>query len=87
MIRERIRKMQTESDKKMLEYIHRRLREIGIVRGGSLHVNKKGVCQLTFSVKDSIALYHFMYDNSDFMFLQRKKDMFEELIGRQLNGC
>lgn len=76
----------SQSDKKMLEYIHRRLREMGAVKGGSLYVKKDGVCQLTFSVKDTIALYHFMYDNSDFMFLQRKKDTFEELIGRQLNG-
>lgn len=50
---------------------------------GSVHKKDNG-WRLGFSVNDSIALYHFLYDNCGDLFLPRKKEKFEELMERQL---
>ena len=71
-----------QANKEMLEHIHQRLKDLGVVKGGGIH--SYTVCwRLIFSVYDSISLYHFMYDNSGELYLQRKKLQFEKLIERQ----
>lgn len=76
----------TQNDKEFLEYIYFILKEVeGIVKGGGIYKSRDGY-QLSFSQCDSIALYHYFYDNCGNMFLARKKEKFEELIERQLSS-
>ena len=75
----------TQNDRSILKYIHTTLQETGIVNGGSISKNGNG-WQLVFSVNDSLGLYDYMYDSTcGNMYLQRKKDKFEELM-RKYDG-
>ena len=74
----------SQKDKTILEYIHKQLKELGIVKGGSLAVNNSWHgWRISLCKHDSIALYHFMYDNCKNMFLKRKKEKFETLLERE----
>ena len=74
----------TQNDKKLLDFIRQKLREFGIVKGGSIRPYKtKNSWKLIFSKYDSICLYHYLYDNCGNAFLKRKKSRFEELIERE----
>lgn len=72
----------SQNDIDILEYIHFTLKHyLDIVKGGGIYPYKNAH-QLHFSVNDSISLYHYMYDDCGNMFLKRKKERFEGLIGR-----
>lgn len=78
----------TQGDINILDFIQCNLKDLGIVKGGSMCSYDK-TWKLTFSTNDGIALYHYMYDNCRNMTLPRKKAKFEELIKRQrgdING-
>ncbi len=66
--------------KKFLGDLQIKLRKIGGLLGGTLYYSKG--YRLFFSVKDSLLLYNFMYDNvNNNLFLQRKKKIFEKYFG------
>ena len=73
----------SQNDYDILDFIYWELKELNIVNGGAMN-HYKSHWKLYFSVNDSISLYHFMYDNCANNFLKRKKDRFEELIGRHV---
>jgi intein-encoded DNA endonuclease-like protein len=74
----------TQNDKAILEFIHFILKNReGIVKGGGVYKSGNGH-QLSFSRCDTIALYHYLYDNCGNLFLRRKKERFEELFEKQL---
>lgn len=66
--------------RKFLEELWKQLKPI--VTGGHIS-KKKGGYELVFGQHDSVALFHFMYDNSSELFLERKykkfKNAFQEL--------
>lgn len=72
------------TNKEILDYIKNTLSQSDIVKRGYFHVKKNKVWELTFSVNDSISLYHYLYDNCGDLYLQRKKDRFEELLEGRL---
>ncbi len=47
------------------------------IEGGYLYKKERGH-ELVFSRRDSLALYGFMYNNSGYLCLRRKKDIFEK---------
>ncbi len=71
----------TSCSHNFLEGLHVNCQKLG-VRGGSLF--KRGAAyRLQYSAKDSIILYHVMYDNvctSDDLILHRKKTVFEKFM-------
>ena len=69
-----------QNDYDMLDFIYWCLHEFEVVNGGSISKHGNG-WDLSFSKYDSISLYHYMYDECGDMFLERKKEKFEELIG------
>lgn len=72
-----------QKEKDVLTYIWHMISNLfDVVDGGYLGHNGK-VWQLVFSESDSISLYHFLYDNCDNLFLDRKKKRFEELMARK----
>jgi hypothetical protein len=73
----------TSGAKGILVAIHKRLRSAKVVNGGSFEVRDSGA-HLRYSVNDSIALYHFMYDPmKSVLYLPRKKEKFEKFfVGR-----
>lgn len=75
----------TQNDMELLRFLLDFLDKFGITEGGKIYQYKKSA-QLTFSASDSIALYHYLYDNCGDLFLKRKKVIFEELMKRQLGG-
>lgn len=61
-----------------LKALHRKLKQNAKISGGILYFHDKGF-RLIFSVKDSLALYNFMYsDLKRDLFLTRKKEKFEK---------
>lgn len=67
----------TSGSKKILEEMHKRLKNCHVVKGGSLHF-ASGAHRLYFSVKDSGNLFEFMYNDDQDLFLERKKIKFEK---------
>ncbi|OIO47446.1 MAG: hypothetical protein AUJ32_03015 [Parcubacteria group bacterium CG1_02_40_82] len=64
--------------KQFIQGLYRRLRKFAKLTGGTLYYHDGGY-RLTFSVKDSLALYNFMYsDVKNNLFLSRKKKKFEK---------
>lgn len=65
----------TSGSKQFLLKLQKRLRNF--ILGGSL-ISKKGGYDLSFSVKDSLALFRLMYDNVPAeMYLERKYNVFQ----------
>lgn len=80
-----IRCIIANANNNILYFIHSTLKDyLGIVRRGGLSLQK--IWRLSFSVNDSISLYHYLYAECGDMFLKRKKDRFEELISKQQVG-
>jgi len=79
-----------QGKQEILEYILEEVRAFSDIRGGYMyHRTYNGsfgnidTWKLSFGTYDSIALYHFMYDNCGGLFSKRKKEKFEELIDRK----
>jgi len=73
----------TSCAKEFLESLHAGLKERGI-RGGSIYKRKSNAHCLRLSVKDSILLYHLIYDTlQNKMFLKRKKDSFDRFLRKR----
>ena len=72
----------SQNDYDLLCFIRRKLQELNIVKRGGIHA-QGDTAHLKFSVFDSISLYHYMYKNCGNMFLKRKVETFEKLIGMQ----
>jgi len=67
----------TSCAKEFLENLHSRLKEFANIVGGSLFYKK--AYRLSFSIRDSLALYKFLYGNNDNnLYLIRKKKVFEK---------
>jgi len=67
----------TSGSKKFLQELHVRLKKATKVSGGTFYYHQG--YRLYFSVKDSLALYNFMYKgNKGNLFLSRKKERFEK---------
>lgn len=79
-----VKSLFTNSNKQILDYIKNTLSQSDIVKRGYFYVDKNKVWRLTFGVNDSISLYHYLYDNCGDLYLQRKKDRFEELLEGRL---
>ncbi|MCK4386510.1 MAG: hypothetical protein KAV41_00270 [Candidatus Pacebacteria bacterium] len=79
-----IRSVFTSSSVAFLKEMFRLLRNKGL-KGGSLCKKKNcGAYDLSFSVNDSLLLYHLMYDNLETsLFLQRKRNCFENFLKKQ----
>ena len=70
----------TSSTKEFLRDLHTRLRQYASIFGGSLFYSKG--YRLSFSIKDSLALYKFLYKGNDGkLYLNRKKIIFEKYLG------
>ena len=68
----------TSGSKIFLEAMHYRLKKLTGISGGTLYFHGRGH-RLYFSVKDSLVLYNFMYNDMDNdLFLTRKKKVFEK---------
>jgi len=63
--------------KNFLEGLFLKLKEVANISSGSLYYYGRGY-RLYFSVRGSLALYGFMYKNSDNFYLPRKKKIFEK---------
>jgi len=73
-----------QKDPAILEWIWNVLKDEGVVEGGSLNQNKRnGVWVLHFGEADSVALYHYLYDDCGNLYLPRKMSRFEELMARR----
>ena len=73
----------TSCAKEFLESLHVKLKKVGI-RGGSIYKRKSNAYCLRLSVKDSILLYHLIYDTlENEMFLKRKKNSFERFLKKR----
>jgi hypothetical protein len=72
----------TCGSRSFLEALHGRLRNRGVVRGGSLFA-REGYFRLHYSVRDSCKLYGFMYNTESGLFLLRKKVLFERYFERK----
>lgn len=78
----------SQNDEDMLDFIRWCLTDLNVVKGGWLHrvgINKEG-WKLGFSVRDTVSLYHYMYDNCGNMFLKRKKEKMEEMINEKMES-
>ena len=63
-----------------LQALSNRLKKEASILGGSLHLLKGGY-RLFYSTRDTLKLYHFMYDNLDGnLFLKRKQKIFQKCI-------
>lgn len=70
----------TSGAKGILVAIHKRLCKAGVVGGGSFEVTHNAA-HLRYSVNDSLALYHYMYDTmKSKLFLPRKRQKFENFF-------
>ena len=73
----------TSGSKEFLESLWKNLKQV--ISGGHITRKERGY-ELVFGQYDSIALFHFMYDNSSELFLRRKYEKFQsafkELIMR-----
>jgi intein-encoded DNA endonuclease-like protein len=69
----------TSANRSFLVELHRILKKYAHIRGGSLFFSKGH--RLTFSKKDTLALYDFLYkDISTDLYLPRKKRIFEKYL-------
>lgn len=66
----------TSGSREFLEKLHDRLKEVALVKGGTLH-GRSGAYRLYYSVNDSCKLYKLMYNTEGSLFLDRKKKVFE----------
>ncbi len=75
----------TSCSLKFLEEMMRQLEVFGVIRG-VLTKGRSNYYRLTYSVKNSLKLYDFMYNGLDAstLFLKRKRDVFEEYIKMRL---
>ena len=75
----------SQKDPAVLEWIWGMLKDYeGVVEGGSLNKGKaSGGWLLVFAEADSVNLYHYMYDDCGELYLERKKNRFEELMARR----
>ncbi len=70
----------TSGSKIFLEAMHDKIKKLARISGGTLYFHGRGH-RLYFSVKDSLALYNFMYmynSIANHLFLARKKKVFEK---------
>ena len=65
-----------QKDTTILKWIWKVLRDEEVVEGGYL-----GWSHLVFGESDSVSLYHYLYDDRGDLYLERKKNRFEELMG------
>lgn len=73
----------TSCSKEFLNDLHIKLKERGI-RGGGIYKRKSNAYCLRLSVKDSILLYHLIYDTlENEMFLKRKKGSFDKFLRKR----
>ena len=60
-----------------------RLNKVGLL-GGSIIRNKKNYCRLSFSTKNTLKLFYFMYNGIDLkkvgLYLERKSKIFEKFL-------
>lgn len=64
--------------KVFLENLHKKLKELSGISGGTLYYSSRGY-RLYFSKRDSLTLYRFMYGKtSNTLYLHRKKFVFEK---------
>ena len=80
----------TSNSYDFLKNLHQQLGNLGI-KGGSLYKSKDNYSRLQFSLWDSLKLYEIMYNNnikdSDFIYLRRKKQVFDKFVcGRSSTG-
>jgi len=61
-----------------LEALHLKLKNLANIVGGILYEHEG--YRLTFSLKDTRKLYNFMYNDKNDLFLDRKKNKFEEFF-------
>jgi len=78
----------SQNDKDILIYILNNLKLNKVVNGGSIRSNGKTNrnWKLAFSIRDTISIYHYIYNVFGNLFLTRKKEKMEELIKRQKEG-
>ena len=70
----------TSGSRKILSSIHKKLKKLGVVHGGTLHYHDRAH-RLWFANRDSASLYRFMYRGiKDELFLSRKKQVFEKYL-------
>jgi intein-encoded DNA endonuclease-like protein len=68
----------TSCSREFLRNLQNGLRQFAHIVGGSLSCNDN-YYRLSFSVNDTLALYRFLYKNSDnYFYLERKRRVFEE---------
>lgn len=73
----------TSCSREFLNTLHMKLKGRGI-KGGSIYKRKSNAYCLRLSVKDSILLYHLIYDTlGNEMFLKRKKGNFDKFLRRR----
>ncbi len=71
-----------QKKREILEFIQTSLASQTLIRGGGLfHVQSWNGWNLQFRTHDSLSIYHYLYDNCGDLYLPRKKQKFEELIG------
>lgn len=69
----------TSGTESFLKKLHRKLLRFGVVNGGTLYYQKG--YRLNFSIKDSLAMYNFLYNKPiNDLYLSRKKRVFEKYI-------
>jgi intein-encoded DNA endonuclease-like protein len=70
----------TSCSLKFLQLLKERLNKVGL-SGGSIIINKDNYCRLSFSTKNTLKLFYFMYNGIDLkkdgLFLRRKVVVFE----------
>ena len=69
----------TSGSKKFLENLHILLKRLAGIVGGSLFYSRGH--RLSFSTRDTSALYRFLYKGNTAFFLARKKKIFEKYLG------
>jgi len=65
-----------------LKKLHEKLKAHARISGGTLH-SIDGYYRLYYSVSDSCKLYNFMYNTKSDLFLERKKEIFENYFKKQ----
>ena len=69
----------TSSSKKFIIKLKNKLKELGLI-GGSL-ICRESYFRLQYSIRDSVRIYHIMYDNiGGEIYLDRKKSLFDKYL-------
>ena len=71
----------TQNDYDTLDFIYWCLKDFRVTNRGAI-ISSKKTWRLQYGMYDTIALYHYLYDNCGNNFLKRKKEKFEELMQR-----